>query len=101
MSKPKLTLTMGAGGPVYKVAPPFDGADHAVVEGLDACPGCKAKAPVKVAGSGRRIESHDTYAADAVTLCCKGWVGTLRAKCDTLFGLEEDEAIGRLGVRIY
>lgn len=58
-----------------------------------ACPACGAPAPFKVAGHDRRIASHDTYAADARALCCNARVGTLKAKIETLFGLEEDAAV--------
>ncbi len=100
MSRDKITLQLGLDGVVHKARKPAPDADHALVDGL-ACPGCKAPAPLKVQGTGRRIESRDTYAADAVTACCSGWVGTLRLKVDTLFGLEEDEAVASLGIRIY
>lgn len=99
MSKPKITVTIA--DVVHKAAPPFDGADHAVVEGIKECVWCKAPAPFKIAGAGRRIESHDTYAADAVAVCCKSWVGTLRVQVDTLFGIEEDERVLRGRCRVY
>ena len=79
---------------------PVPNADHAVV--VDTlCPGCGV-APFKVAGTGRRIAANDrAYEADAVALCCDRSVGTLRVEIDTLFGLREDEAVLRMGVRIY
>jgi hypothetical protein len=79
---------------------PFSGADHAVV--VDTlCPGCGAS-PFKVAGTGRRIAPDDrAYEADAVALCCNRHVGVLRVETNTLFGLREDEAVLRSGVRIY
>lgn len=80
-------------------APPFNGADHAVVKG--ACPHCTAM-PFKVAGTGRRPSTDDqAYEADAVALCCRTPVGILRAEVNTLFGVREDEAVSRLGIRIY
>lgn len=67
-----------------------------------ACPSCAAPAPMKIKGIGRRIHSHDTYAADARTLCCGASVGEIRAQVETLFGLEEDEAVLRHGRgRVY
>lgn len=74
-------------------------ADHAVVDG--ACPHCKAT-PLKVAGHGRRISSDDrAYEADGSCVACVVFVGVIRAETNTLFGLREDEAVSRLGVRIY
>jgi hypothetical protein len=58
----------------------------------EACPHCGEK-PMKVQGTGKHIESHDTYAAGAICLCCGKSVGTLRARMDTIFGLEEDERV--------
>lgn len=79
---------------------PFPGADHALV--IDAlCPSC-GHAPFKVQGAGRRIAPDDrAYEADAVAVCCGSHVGTLRVETNTLFGLREDEAVLRMGVRIY
>jgi hypothetical protein len=79
---------------------PFPGADHAVVVDT-VCPGCGAH-PFKVAGTGRRIAQDDrAYEADAVALCCDRHVGLLRVETGTLFGVREDEAVARLGIRIY
>lgn len=111
-----------------RVREPYAGADHAVAEGAcpsckhrDECPGCVANGNdgttsdwkrcgdclgrgggFKVAGTGRRISSDDrAYEADAVALCCEKRVGLLRVETGTLFGVREDEAVMRLGVRIY
>lgn len=95
----KITITIQER--VFSLATPFEGADHAVVEGLGACPSCDAAAPVKVAGNGRRIESHDTYAADGFALCCKAHIGTIRARTSTIFGIEEDERMLHGRARVY
>lgn len=68
-----------------------DGLPFAFVDA--PCPKCGAPAPFKIAGRERHIHSRDTYAAKAQTLCCKAFVGTLYATVDTIFGLEEDEAV--------
>ncbi len=53
-------------------------------------------------GTGRRPSVDDrAYEADAVSACCSKAVGTLRLEVSTLFGVREDEAVARLGVRIY
>lgn len=86
-------------GKRLKAEEPFQGADHAVVDG--PCPHCGCL-DFKVAGTGRRIASDDrAYEADAIAYCCNAHVGTLRLEVNTLFGLREDEAVGRMGVRIY
>jgi hypothetical protein len=74
-------------------------ADHAVADGR--CPSCHTE-PFRVQGTGRRIAADDrAYEADAVCLACTQTVGTLRVEVNTLFGLREDEAVFRSGVKIY
>jgi hypothetical protein len=74
-------------------------ADHAIADGC--CPTCHA-VPFRVQGTGRRIAADDrAYEADAVCLACTQIVGTLRVEVNTLFGLREDEAVFRSGVKIY
>jgi hypothetical protein len=101
----KHTLTLND-GTKRKITPHANG-ERASATG--ACPVCGAVAPpggdsFPVAGTGKSIDPdnrHDTYRADAVCLLCDAHVGVIRAKVDTLFGIEEDEAVMRLGVRIY
>jgi hypothetical protein len=79
--------------------------DAAAVE----IPGIKCQCgaePLVVQGAGRRISvnpklRHDTYEADAVCVKCDGHVGKLYAKMNTLFGLEEDEAVMHFGAKVY
>lgn len=86
---------------------PFAGADHAVAFG--PCPGCGRQDSYgvgtygfKVAGTGKRPSADDrAWEADAVALCCNKHVGILRVEPNTLFGVREDEAVSRLGIRIY
>jgi hypothetical protein len=54
-----------------------------------------------VRGTGKSIESRDTYRADAVCFDCGASRGVLRVKVDTLFGLEEDEAVLHGRARVY
>lgn len=92
-----------------KITVEIDGVTHkAPIPGdrphleLDmACPRCAAPAPLRVAGKGRHIESHDTYAADGFALCCRAPIGTIRTVVETLFGLEEDEAVLEGRPRVY
>jgi hypothetical protein len=95
--KPRLFLVRD--GKKTRGSEPFEGADHAVIDG--ACPRCGA-APFKVQGTGRRIAQDDqAYEADGVSVCCSDHVGVLRLEVSTLFGLREDEAVFRSGVKIY
>lgn len=86
------------GGVTHKIKTPYEGASYADVLEM-VCPHCGEE--LRVQGTGRRITSRDTYAASALCVACETVVGELRLKVDTLFGLEEDEAVFRLGVKIY
>lgn len=56
----------------------------------------------RVAGTGKHIAPDDRhYEAEARCAKCGALRGKLQAWPSTLFGLREDEAIGRLGIRIY
>lgn len=75
------------------------GAPVGVAEG--ACPGCGAT-PFLVHGEGLTRHTTDTYRANGRAKCCGDAVGYLYAKVDTLFGIEEDDAVLRFGrARVY
>lgn len=74
-----------------------DGGLCATAEG--ACPGCGAE-PFLIQGTGRHRFNRDTYKAGGVSKCCSQNVGWIFAKVDTLFGIEEDEAVGARA-RVY
>lgn len=82
----KLTLKLASGG-VEKLTASEEFATADV-----PCPHC-AVTPLRVQGTGKRVASHDTYAAEAVAMCCDRHVGEIRARVSTLFGLEEDERV--------
>jgi hypothetical protein len=68
---------------------------------IAACPSCGA-APCEVQGTGITHHNYDTYFAPAVARCCGNGIGTIEAKVDTFFGIEEDEAVLRHGrARVY
>jgi len=71
---------------------------NGIVEG--ACPGCGAT-PFIVQGRGRHRHSRDTFRAPGVATCCGDSVGYIYAKANTLFGLEEDEAVLNGLARVY
>jgi hypothetical protein len=98
----KITVTDPEGA-VHKAKQPYGGSKH--VTTTMTCPHCKAE-NISVSGTGKHKDpeaSYDTYKAQAFhasTECGKA-VGTLRCKVGTFFGLEEDERILDLGVKIY
>jgi len=95
----KVTLHL-AGGGVHVCKVPYPGANRVFVEA--ACPECKAEAPIDIRGRGIKSHDHDTYYADAEHVGCGGSLGTLHAKVDTIFGIEEDEAMLKHGrARVY
>jgi hypothetical protein len=96
-----MKITVEIDGFRHLARAPHAEADHVVLVGVPKCPKCKHEAPVKVAGAHKRIESHDTYAADATLLCCKQRVGAMRVKVDTIFGIEEDERVLNGPWRVY
>lgn len=65
-----------------------------------ACPCCRA-VPFRVAGEGQEREGHDTYAARARCIDCDKHVGTVHARVDTIFGIEEDERVLHGRCRVY
>jgi len=96
----KITLLMGGpDGSSLKVVPPFEGSDHANVPGAK-CPHCNHE-PLQIQGTGKHIKNHSTYAAGAVCTSCDKYVGEINAKVNTLFGIEEDELVFRMGAKIY
>lgn len=88
-------VTIEIGGRKYVAKQPFANADHVVIAGVKKCPACGEtfEEGIKAMGSGKHIENHDTYKATGHAKCCGQVIGTLRATVDTIFGLEEDEAV--------
>ena len=94
MAKPIIVID----GTPHKVVPPYSGAEYADVPDVD-CPKCSE--PLQVQGAGKHIVEYDTYASTAVCTKCHEAVGELRLKVNTLFGLEEDERVFSMGIKIY
>lgn len=99
-SKDKITVQIGDVHHDAKL--PFPNADHCIVD--IPCPHCKVE-QLGVVGSGRFIDPdarHDTWAAEGYATCCKMHVGLIRVKiAGTLFGIEEDQRVANMGIRIY
>lgn len=94
----KVTLNL-PDGTAHRAKPPYEGAKHVDVRGIDVCPACGGS-PLRVHGVGLPARGHDTYTSPAVCTACGARVGTIRAQMDTIFGLEEDEAVCRR-YRVY
>lgn len=75
----------------------------AIAKALTACPRCREAAPAGlcVRGDGRRVESRDTFVANASAVPCGCAVGVLRVRVSTIFGLEEDEVVLNGPWRVY
>jgi hypothetical protein len=87
------------GGDTVACKVPFVGAQYVIAD-LEACPSCGAK-PVELRGSAPQ-QRHDHYTSDAMTLCCKKFVGQMTAWPDTLFGIDEDQTVLNHGrCRVY
>lgn len=99
MSKPKVTLACRDERARRGVSYESRHSPSAVADGT--CPKCGHE-PFHVQGANQRIASDDrAYESDARCVACKAFVGVLRQETETLFGLREDEAMSRLGIRIY
>lgn len=98
----KITLKL-EDGTVRTGKLPYPNADHAVITG--DCPHCKPtdrNDGFKVAGiKGTMAHDYDTYRARGGCLVCGAYVGELRMKVDTIFGIEEDERVFNMGIRVY
>jgi len=92
----KLTLIME--GDRTRLKMPKDGAT-AILVPKQSCPHCKKE--LTVTGGGKHIKNQDTYAAPAICVACNMYVGELELQVSTLFGLEEDERVLSMGVKIY
>ena len=88
-----MKITVEIDGKKFDGKLPFDNAPHFETNGT-VCPHCGAT-NIPVRGDGLHIESHDTYAADAIHYAesCMKKIGTVRVKMSTIFGLEEDERV--------
>jgi hypothetical protein len=84
----------------HRAIVPYEDAGHVLVPGM-LCPTCRIE-PLRVKGTGKYVESSNTYAAHAVCAeNCGAHLGTLRVQVNTLFGIEEDERVFASGIKIY
>lgn len=68
---------------------------------IERCPVCGAE-PGEVAGiRGTQSHDHDTYRAEAATICCDTRLGTIEMRVSTVFGIDEDEAVLNGRPRVY
>lgn len=65
------------------------------------CPLCR-KPMLRASGLGFPVErGHDTYESDAKCIDCGQVIGRITVKVDTIFGIEEDEAMLHGRARVY
>jgi len=69
---------------------PLFGSEHGIAEGT--CPGCNAQ-PFRIHGHGIEKLDAETVRAGSRCMSCKDPVGWCYARTETLFGVEEDEAV--------
>jgi hypothetical protein len=102
MSKPKIFL-LRDGAAKLELKLPFPEADYANFKTPIACPACGGPSEkLGVQGSGKHPSQDDrAYEAEGYATCCKAHLGTIRFETGTFFGVREDEAMARLGIRIY
>lgn len=97
MSQAKLTLELWEGKKTKLKLPDKDSISVDVPN--TKCPDCHE--PLVVSGGNKRVGAFDTYHSDAVCTKCNKHVGTLKLKVDTLFGIEEDQRVFSMGIKIY
>ena len=86
-------------GERMKCSQPFAEADFADVDGR--CLVC-GTTPFRVQGTGRRPSSDgQAWEAGGIAVCCNKHAGTIRVETGTLFGVEEDERVLAMGIKIY
>ncbi len=84
----RITLHFTKGPPTTNVVP-VESGDFAEVPGFE-CDACHSDLRVRGALTGH---SRDTYRATALCFNCGHQIGTLEAQVDTIFGIDEDEAM--------
>ena len=95
-----MKITLQIGKRTLEAKLPYEGAPHVAVEG-HSCPKCRpAVTPLLLRGVYRHYD-HDTYYSDAHCVACGTHVGELRAKVETIFGIEEDTRVLHGRCRVY
>lgn len=84
----KVLVTVG--GTAHRASLPHEGAAHVDVAGV-ACPACGKD--LRACGRGEARTTRDAIVKRAVAACCGADVGEIAVHFETLFGLEEDEAV--------
>ena len=85
----------------YSCTLPYPDAAAAEVKGVASCPYCATK-PFLAGGSGMSATPCGRgWVAHAGCVSCRAHVGTLTVWTNTLFGVEEDQRVSRMGVKIF
>ena len=90
-----MKITVYIDGKAYHATEAYPGAEHVTAENAPACE-CGARTFY----GGPVVENYDTIEADAYCASCKAKRGRIVVKVDTLFGIEEDRAVGQR-CRVY
>ena len=91
----KITIVFSGGRAIEAKRPP---ESSKVVETDETCPECKE--PLRVYG-GDTTQDHDTYSAPAYCWACRSEIGTIKVRVQTIFGIEEDNAVLNGRCRVY
>jgi hypothetical protein len=91
------SITVHTLGNTYKAKRPHATADYVVIR---TCPKCEVE-PCRVQGGGVTHHDHDTYFSRAICLACEADIGEIRTKVETMFGIEEDNAVLNGRCRVY
>ena len=81
---------------------PEPGAPHLELD--RRCPACggPSEGPLRlIAERARQAQVHDTITAPALALCCGAKIGSVVVEVETIFGLEEDDAVLEGRARVY
>lgn len=93
-----MKITLHSNGRTLHAQLPHATADHVSVDG-STCPHCNEN--LKARGNGDVSHDFDTYYASAYCIYCGGAVGQLQTKVNTIFGIDEDNAVLNGRARVY
>ena len=93
-----MKITLHLQGKIFPAQLPHAMADFVLVEDC-VCPNCNGS--LKARGDGNVTHDFDTYYAFAHCVCCGGAVGQLQTKVNTIFGIDEDNAVLNGRARVY
>lgn len=93
-----MKITLHSRGKIFPAQLPHAKADFVLVDEC-VCPHCKES--LKAKGNGDVTHDFDTYYALAYCVSCGGAVGQIQTKVNTIFGIDEDNAVLNGRARVY